>query len=75
MQTQQDGESSSNRGGGTLVAHAFPSKRCRRFDVVASGSLLGINYKEVPSFPVGYVEHLDMHSLDFEKSRLPCTKR
>lgn len=38
-----------------------------RFDVVASGSLLGINYKEVPSFPVGYVKHLEMHSLDFEE--------
>lgn len=39
----------------------------KRFDVIASGSLLGINYKDVPSFPVGYVEHLEMHSLDFEE--------
>jgi predicted AAA+ superfamily ATPase len=39
----------------------------RRFDVIATGSLLGINYKEVPSFPVGYAEHLEMHSLDFEE--------
>ena len=38
-----------------------------RFDVIATGSLLGINYKEVPSYPVGYVEHLDMYSLDFEE--------
>jgi hypothetical protein len=38
-----------------------------RFDVIASGSMLGINYKDVPSYPVGYVEHLDMHSLDFEE--------
>ena len=38
-----------------------------RFDVIASGSLLGINYKEVSSFPVGSVEHLEMHSLDFEE--------
>ncbi|MBR5319148.1 MAG: ATP-binding protein [Peptococcaceae bacterium] len=38
-----------------------------RYDVVASGSLLGINYKEVPSYPVGYVEHLEMYSLDFEE--------
>lgn len=38
-----------------------------RFDVIASGSLLGINYKNVPSFPVGYVEHLEMYSLDFEE--------
>lgn len=39
----------------------------RRFDVIASGSLLGINYKDVPSYPVGYVEPLDMYSLDFEE--------
>ncbi|MCL1820427.1 MAG: ATP-binding protein [Oscillospiraceae bacterium] len=38
-----------------------------RFDVIASGSLLGINYRDVPSYPVGYVEHLEMHSLDFEE--------
>ena len=38
-----------------------------RFDVIASGSMLGINYKEVPSYPVGSVEYLDMHSLDFEE--------
>ena len=38
-----------------------------RFDIIASGSLLGINYKEVPSYPVGYVEHLEMHSMDFEE--------
>jgi predicted AAA+ superfamily ATPase len=38
-----------------------------RFDVIASGSLLGISYKDVPSYPVGYVEHLNMYSLDFEE--------
>ena len=39
----------------------------KRFDVIASGSLLGINYKEVESFPVGYTEQLEMNSLDFEE--------
>ena len=39
----------------------------KRFDVIASGSLLGINYKDVTSYPVGYVEHLEMYSLDFEE--------
>jgi predicted AAA+ superfamily ATPase len=39
----------------------------RRFDVIASGSLLGINYKEASSYPVGYVETLEMYSLDFEE--------
>ena len=38
-----------------------------RFDIIASGSLLGINYKEVTSFPVGYTDHIEMHSLDFEE--------
>lgn len=39
----------------------------KRFDVIASGSLLGINYTEVPSFPVGYVESIQMYSMDFEE--------
>ena len=39
----------------------------KRFDVVASGSMLGINYEDVPSYPVGYVDYLEMHSLDFEE--------
>ena len=39
----------------------------KRFDVIASGSLLGIKYKEVISFPVGQTETLEMYSLDFEE--------
>ncbi len=39
----------------------------RRCDVIASGSLLGIQYKKVPSVPVGYEEQATMHSLDFEE--------
>ena len=39
----------------------------KRFDVIASGSMLGINYEDVPSYPVGYVDQLEMHSLDFEE--------
>lgn len=38
-----------------------------RCDVIASGSLLGIQYKKVPSVPVGYEEAVTMHSLDFEE--------
>ena len=38
-----------------------------RFDCIATGSLLGIKTKEIPSYPVGYVEHFDMHSMDFEE--------
>lgn len=39
----------------------------KRFDIVSSGSLLGINYKEVESFPVGYTETINLYSLDFEE--------
>ncbi len=38
-----------------------------RFDCIASGSMLGIAYKRTTSFPVGYVERLEMNSLDFEE--------
>ena len=38
-----------------------------RFDVIASGSMLGIHYKDVPSYPVGYVDYLEMFSMDFEE--------
>ena len=37
------------------------------FDVIASGSLLGISYKEVSSIPVGYETHLMLYPLDFEE--------
>lgn len=39
----------------------------RSIDVVASGSLLGISYKSVPSIPVGYERTVTMHGLDFEE--------
>lgn len=29
--------------------------------------MLGINYKEVPSFPVGYTESIQIYSLNFEE--------
>lgn len=38
-----------------------------RFDVIASGSLLGINYKEVSSYPVGFETEIEMFPLDFEE--------
>lgn len=39
----------------------------RSIDVVASGSLLGISYKGVPSIPVGYERTETMYGLDFEE--------
>ena len=38
-----------------------------RFDYITSGSLLGINYKEVSSYPVGFEEQISMFPLDFEE--------
>ena len=38
-----------------------------RFDVIASGSLLGIDYKRASSYPVGYVDYLKLYGLDFEE--------
>lgn len=37
------------------------------YDYIESGSLLGINYKDVSSFPVGYEQQLDMYPMDFEE--------
>ena len=36
-------------------------------DVIASGSLLGLYYKEIASYPVGYEKIIDMYPLDFEE--------
>jgi len=38
-----------------------------RYDVIVSGSLLGIDYKRASSYPVGYVDYIRMHGLDFEE--------
>lgn len=38
-----------------------------RYDVIATGSGLGMNYRQESSYPVGNVEYIDMHSLDFEE--------
>lgn len=38
-----------------------------RFDIICSGSLMGINYQEIESNSVGNKEDFEMHSLDFEE--------
>ena len=38
-----------------------------RYDVIASGSLLGIDYNRPSSYPVGYVDYLTLRGLDFEE--------
>lgn len=38
-----------------------------RYDVICSGSLMGINYKEIESNSVGNKEDYEMYSMDFEE--------
>ena len=38
-----------------------------RFDYMESGSLLGVNYKHVPSMPVGFETVVHMYPMDFEE--------
>lgn len=38
-----------------------------RFNYIESGSLLGVRYKEVRSYPVGFEQILQMYPLDFEE--------
>ena len=38
-----------------------------RFDVICSGSMLGVNYKRIESNSVGYKTDYEMHSMDFEE--------
>lgn len=38
-----------------------------KYDVISSGSLLGLHYKEIVSIPVGYEKQIKMYSLDFEE--------
>ncbi|MDD3035979.1 MAG: ATP-binding protein [Candidatus Saccharimonadaceae bacterium] len=38
-----------------------------RFDVICSGSMVGINYKEIESNSVGFKKDYEMYSMDFEE--------
>ena len=39
----------------------------RNYDVICSGSLLGVHYKEISNISVGYKTEIEMRSLDFEE--------
>ena len=43
-----------------------------RFDVICSGSMLGINYKKITSISVGFKEDYHMYSMDFEEFLWAC---
>lgn len=38
-----------------------------QYDYIESGSLLGINYKAISSYPVGYEEQYNVYPMDFEE--------
>ena len=38
-----------------------------RYDVLASGSLLGLKLNDLPDVPVGQLKRIDMHPMDFEE--------
>lgn len=38
-----------------------------KYDVICSGSMMGINYKKIESNSVGYKEDFEMQSMDFEE--------
>lgn len=42
-------------------------KQDGRFDVICSGSMMGLNYKEITSISVGYKSDVTMYSFDFEE--------
>lgn len=39
----------------------------QQLDIIESGSLLGINYKPIPSYPVGFEQQVNVYPLDFEE--------
>ena len=47
-------------------------KQDGRFDVICSGSLMGVYYQQIESNSVGYKEDYIMHSLDFEEFLWAC---
>ena len=44
------------------------------YDYIESGSLLGINYKHVQSYPVGFEERYDVFPMDFEEPKIDIEK-
>ena len=43
-----------------------------RYDVISSGSMLGIHYKQIASIPVGFKTDYNLASLDFEEFLWAC---
>ena len=50
-----------------LQRHCKAFREDGRFDVICSGSMLGINYKKIHSNSVGNKTDYEMFSMDFEE--------
>lgn len=50
-----------------LTSLKFFAEKAPEYDLIAAGSLLGVHVSRHGSFPVGYVELLTMHPMDFEE--------
>lgn len=50
-----------------VTAIKFLVERYPRYDYIVSGSLLGVELRNVRSVPVGYLDSLTMYPLDFEE--------
>ena len=46
---------------------ALKSLSTTKIDIIATGSLLGVSYASVDSFPVGYIERMILRPFDFEE--------
>lgn len=46
----------------------------KNLDCIATGSLLGIGYRHVKSFPVGYVDRFTLYPMDFEEFMMAIDK-
>ena len=49
-----------------ITALKFLKEKCS-YDIIASGSMLGVALAHTSSFPVGYVEILELYPMDFEE--------
>ena len=55
------------------IATAFKDfKADGRYDIISSGSMLGVHYKQIASIPVGFKTDYSLSSLDFEEFLWAC---
>lgn len=58
-----------------LTSLKYFSENAPEYDVVASGSLLGVTHHKETGFPVGKVEYLNLYPLSFKKFLLAMDEK